>query len=907
MISRPQLQAGANSSANTITKSSTDEESIISKKRIMNESLLSPQLKNYNTFESENNTHNNNNNTTTGVTSTSDNVELMKTPKHSQITSSQGSQGLRRSVGLLNLSIEHSPNVEDSSSPKLTLKKNKLTNHDNDDDMDLNYINDVENWSPFKEPTTPTLGKKKPASLKRQASNSGSLSPFINDSQKPLIFSSSKTGQSKRSSMNMKFNKLRKMVSLDKMTYEAESPFDSDLHPLPNPSIHYQPQAKSSGGTESPSESPSRPARQKLKLDTATTSNSSDSAPPTVTNKKLMNIKLNETSQAEQDFITPNSYKFVKPLQTAFMSSGLLSKKNRKLSESVHPPETPCKKPSQLNVQPTTKTSFASSNLSNVITADSTSSPMINDKSTPVMKNDDRLQHDSQKDQYQSPSVLSSSSSLPRSARALNTNELRDCILKFANDFDDSNDSIFDNDGDFGMSNDPATPTRLNTAKSAALSKSLKLNLQNLSQTPSHKNNAPKTPVDASINDTSDLSNMTSFGGSNVSTYQTNTNPTYDEHLVSKFENVQTVGKGEFSNVYEITFQSAKYAVKRIKTPFLGSKRRKRIFEEVEILKVLQENEPADDEGKEYVINFINEWEFTGHLYIMTEFCENGSLDKYLLENGTISKLDEWRIWKILIEITMGLKYIHSCNILHLDLKPANIFITFEGSLKIGDFGMASKYPTPPNFEREGDREYIAPEIISQQNYDKPADIFSLGLIMVEIAANIILPDNGVPWQKLRSGDLSDAGRLSSTELHYNLTHGSITSKNSTYSSLLNDTGNTGSSYSSVDDSNIKKIPPWTPTFLVDGKGALDKLVKWMIDPSPSNRPTAAAILDTLEAQFIEVRRKAGAVIFEGEYGPPPDQDEDVLMNNDLKNLNFNTGSGITLTTSGDIMDEGEW
>ncbi|CCH42467.1 hypothetical protein BN7_2012 [Wickerhamomyces ciferrii] len=891
MISRPTLQSGMNSSASTITKTSTDDESIISKKRVMNESMMSPQLKDIQQFE--------------GAKSTDGN--LMKTPKHNSITSSQnsqGSQGLRRSVGLLNLSIDRSPKFEDSSSPKLTLKKNKslkIEDYDNEhgiDEDDLKYIDDVENWSPFKEPSTPTVSKQKPASLKRQASNSGSLSPFINDNQKPLIFSSSKTGASKRNSINMKFNKLRKMVSLDKMTYEAESPFDNELHPLPNPSIHYQ-NNKQTHDIESPGESPSRPARQRPKLDIQTNQ---------MPNKTLLNLKLNE-SQQEPDFITPNSYKFVKPLQTAFMSSGLLSKKNRKLSDSsIHPPETPCKKPMQLNVtQTNNKPSFPSSNLSNVINADATSSPMINDKSTPIPKSDDRDQYNNNNE---SPSVLSCSSSLPRSARALNTHELRDCILKFANDFDDSNDSIFDNDGDISL-HDPSTPTRSSTtAKNGAFSKSLKLDLQSLSHqppTPSNGKYTPRTPVDPTMDTSGDLSNMTSFGGSNVSAFQTNNqsySSSFDEHLVSKFENVQTIGTGEFSNVYEITFQSSKYAVKRIKTPFLGSKRRKQIFEEVEILKILQENKPEDDEGKEYVINFINEWEFNDHLYIMTEFCENGSLEKYLIENGTNSKLDEWRIWKILVEISMGLKYIHACDILHLDLKPANIFITFEGSLKIGDFGMACKFPTPSTFEREGDRNYIAPEIISKQLYDKPADIFSFGLIMVEIAANIILPDNGLPWQKLRSGDLSDAGRLSSTELSYNLTHDSI-SKNSTYSSLLNNSNESGSSYSSVEDSNMKKIPSWTPKFLIDGKGALDKLVKWMIDPSPEKRPTAVNILDSLEAQFVEVRRKAGAVIFEGEYGPPPDHEEEAFMNNDLKNLNFNTNSLLTITGNGESTNEG--
>ena len=41
-------------------------------------------------------------------------------------------------------------------------------------------------------------------------------------------------------------------------------------------------------------------------------------------------------------------------------------------------------------------------------------------------------------------------------------------------------------------------------------------------------------------------------------------------------------------------------------------------------------------------------------------------------------------------------------------MKPANVFITFEGTLKIGDFGMAAKLPVPQSAEREGDREYIA-------------------------------------------------------------------------------------------------------------------------------------------------------------------------------------------------------
>lgn len=70
---------------------------------------------------------------------------------------------------------------------------------------------------------------------------------------------------------------------------------------------------------------------------------------------------------------------------------------------------------------------------------------------------------------------------------------------------------------------------------------------------------------------------------------------------------------------------------------------------------------------------------------------------------------------------------------IHLDLKPANIFITVAGQFKIGDFGMASVWPRQVasadggdgqgGFEREGDKMYLAAEVL-QGRYGKETDIF---------------------------------------------------------------------------------------------------------------------------------------------------------------------------------------
>lgn len=345
----------------------------------------------------------------------------------------------------------------------------------------------------------------------------------------------------------------------------------------------------------------------------------------------------------------------------------------------------------------------------------------------------------------------------------------------------------------------------------------------------------------------------------------------------------------------------------------------KREIEALRVLTSIKEDEATNmqeqEEGKEYLVYFIEAWDFNNYYYIMTEFCEGGTLFDFLEENKHY-KIDEFRIWKILIEILNGLKFIHLKNYLHLDLKPANIFITFEGSLKIGDFGLATKLPIlEKDFDLEGDRNYIAPELINDKIYTPFADIFSLGLIILEIAANIILPDNGTPWRKLRSGDLSDAGRLSSDNISMFLQHnpntnsnisgsgsrsgsgstggngsagdGSTNSTNFSYNSLLGNsltlnppvkavhgTSDTNNTLASELSKNIEGlIPSWAPDFLVHGDLMnLDKLVNKMLRPNPFDRPSACNILEMPECLIVENRRKCGATIFEGEFGSPPDE-----------------------------------
>ncbi|KAJ3343654.1 hypothetical protein HDU93_007535 [Gonapodya sp. JEL0774] len=156
-----------------------------------------------------------------------------------------------------------------------------------------------------------------------------------------------------------------------------------------------------------------------------------------------------------------------------------------------------------------------------------------------------------------------------------------------------------------------------------------------------------------------------------------------------------------------------------------------------------------------HCVKLVDAWEQAGFLYMQMELCENGSLQDFLEDLAAVPDVfDEYRVWQFVADIAVALTTIHRYNIIHLDVKPANILITKDCRLKLGDFGLATYWPVPLDTEREGDRNYIAPEILLA-SYGKPADVFSFGLVILEITANVVLPEFGSDWHRLRVGDLS--------------------------------------------------------------------------------------------------------------------------------------------------------
>ncbi|SPN97284.1 related to protein kinase SWE1 [Cephalotrichum gorgonifer] len=358
-----------------------------------------------------------------------------------------------------------------------------------------------------------------------------------------------------------------------------------------------------------------------------------------------------------------------------------------------------------------------------------------------------------------------------------------------------------------------------------------------------------------------------------------------DEYLLHKFARVDEVGQGEFSTVYRVAYAKQKrasvgldfrssasrtppgspppgkaFAVKKSRRPFQGLRDREAKLKEVRILKALSNGN--------HVLHYINSWEIDNHLYIQTEYCDEGTLEKFLGDVGRQGRLDDFRIWKILHDLSLGLQEIHQAGFIHLDMKPANVLITFEGVLRIGDFGLATEWPAAKGIDAEGDREYIGPEILKGQ-FDKPADMFSLGLIALEISANVQLPENGPSWLALRNGDFSDIPSLTTG----GTVEGSIRATPTPTSFEEAITGVSSPTIAAAPpDFGVPKHTPLTqpPQFMADAGHpfSLDHLVRQLTQPEPSDRLTVDAVLQLESLRWVATRRRCPATVFEGLWGP---------------------------------------
>ncbi|CAG8433203.1 515_t:CDS:10 [Ambispora gerdemannii] len=186
------------------------------------------------------------------------------------------------------------------------------------------------------------------------------------------------------------------------------------------------------------------------------------------------------------------------------------------------------------------------------------------------------------------------------------------------------------------------------------------------------------------------------------------------------------IGKGQFGSVYRALNLSdgQMVAVKRIKLEGKKQEEIDQLMREVELLQSL--SHPS-------VVKYTDQIMCDDHINIILEFAENGSLLHTLKSFGNFP---EKLVVSYVVKILEGLVYLHFKQVVHCDLKAANILTTKSGNVKLSDFGVSLNLKMMENVSNNdvtGTPNWMAPEVIELKGASTSSDIWSLGCTIIEL------------------------------------------------------------------------------------------------------------------------------------------------------------------------------
>ncbi|KAH7885180.1 hypothetical protein F5I97DRAFT_1883246 [Phlebopus sp. FC_14] len=195
--------------------------------------------------------------------------------------------------------------------------------------------------------------------------------------------------------------------------------------------------------------------------------------------------------------------------------------------------------------------------------------------------------------------------------------------------------------------------------------------------------------------------------------------------LLNDYQLGDSLGKGAFGQVYRaLNWATGEtVAVKEIQLSNIPKGELGQIMSEIDLLKNLNHSNIVKYKG------FVKTREY---LYIILEFCENGSLHNICKRFG---KFPENLVAVYICQVLEGLVYLHDQGVIHRDIKGANILTNKDGSVKLADFGVASSTTTGAVSDDVvvGSPYWMAPEVIEQSGATTASDIWSVGCVVIEL------------------------------------------------------------------------------------------------------------------------------------------------------------------------------
>jgi mitogen-activated protein kinase 15 len=210
-------------------------------------------------------------------------------------------------------------------------------------------------------------------------------------------------------------------------------------------------------------------------------------------------------------------------------------------------------------------------------------------------------------------------------------------------------------------------------------------------------------------------------------------NEDIDKHVLRKYEILQKLGKGAYGIVWKAVDKKTRetVALKKIFDAFQNATDAQRTFREIMFLQELN--------GHENIIKLLNVLKADNDrdIYLVFEYMET---DLHAVIRANI--LEDIHKQYTMYQLLKALKYMHSGNVLHRDMKPSNLLLNSECLVKVADFGLARSIASLENVnvanpvltDYVATRWYRAPEILlGSTKYTKGVDMWSIGCILGEL------------------------------------------------------------------------------------------------------------------------------------------------------------------------------
>ncbi|XP_068601341.1 serine/threonine-protein kinase Nek3 [Brachionichthys hirsutus] len=203
----------------------------------------------------------------------------------------------------------------------------------------------------------------------------------------------------------------------------------------------------------------------------------------------------------------------------------------------------------------------------------------------------------------------------------------------------------------------------------------------------------------------------------------------------------RVLGEGSFGRALLVLCKSSQenYAVKEIQLPKNQSKLKNSRSEAILLSRMKHPN----------IVAFREAFEAVDLLYIVMEYCSGGDLlQRIRQQKAAHFCVDDIVRW--FAQMCAATLHIHNKRVLHRDLKSKNIFLTDDGTIKVGDFGSACILNSPTSYAQAyvGTPYYVAPEIWDNKPYNNKSDVWSLGCVLYELCT-LRHPFQAPSWKSL--------------------------------------------------------------------------------------------------------------------------------------------------------------